>query len=200
MRGTPAGTLQPRTHGSTFVGNPVAAAVARIVVRKLRYLELLANIERQGERLRKRLVPLHNEIGFIFEVRGKGLMIGAVLRGEWVGRAVDLGEVCRRHGVLVFQAGPTLFGSSPHSTSPTQISATAWTASRPRCGKRWAGRASGRLWRGEIGGFLLRLECALLAGLRRVDAGGEWHCKCVHKDRSVTRPSRRGRLREAVLK
>ena len=101
-----AETLQPGSHGSTFGGNPIAAAVARVVVRKLRSAELLANVERQGERLRKRLVALHNEIGFISEVRGKGLMIGAVLRDEWAGRAGELGEVCRRHGVLVLQAGP----------------------------------------------------------------------------------------------
>ena len=100
-----AETLQPGSHGSTFGGNPVAAAVARVVLRKLGSPELLANVERQGERLRKRLVALHNEIGFISEVRGKGLMLGAVLRDEWAGRAGELGEVCRRHGVLVLQAG-----------------------------------------------------------------------------------------------
>ena len=101
-----AQTLQPGSHGSTFGGNPVAAAVARVVLRKLGSAELLANVERQGERLRKRIVALHNEIGFISEVRGKGLMLGAVLRDEWAGRAGELGEVCRRHGVLVLQAGP----------------------------------------------------------------------------------------------
>ena len=101
-----AETLQPGSHGSTFGGNPIAAAVARVVLRKLRSAELLANVERQGGRLRKRLVALHNEIGFISEVRGKGLMLGAVLRDEWAGRAGELGEVCRRHGVLVLQAGP----------------------------------------------------------------------------------------------
>ena len=99
-------TLQPGSHGSTFGGNPVAAAVARVVLRKLRSAELLANVQHQSERLRRRLVALHNEFGFISEVRGKGLMIGAVLRGEWAGRAGELGEVCRRHGVLVLQAGP----------------------------------------------------------------------------------------------
>ena len=100
-----AETLQPGSHGSTFGGNPIAAAVARVVLRKLRSTELLANVERQGERLRRRLTALHNEIGFISEVRGKGLMLGAVLRDEWAGRAGELGEVCRRHGVLVLQAG-----------------------------------------------------------------------------------------------
>ena len=100
-----ADTLQLGSHGSTFGGNPVAAAVARVVLRRLGSAETLANVERQGERLRKRLKALHNEVGIVAEVRGKGLMLGAVLRGEWSGRAGELGETCRRHGVLVLQAG-----------------------------------------------------------------------------------------------
>ena len=108
-----AETLGAGSHGSTFGGNPIAAAVARVVLRKLRSPELRANVERQGERLRKRLVALHNEIGIIAEVRGRGLMIGAVLRGGWAGRAGELGEGCRRHGVLVLQAGPDVLRFLP---------------------------------------------------------------------------------------
>ena len=108
-----AETLQPGSHGSTFGGNPIAAAVARVVLRKLRAPDLLANVERQGERLRRRLHGLHNEIGIIAEVRGKGLMLGAVLRPEWAGRAGELGELCRRHGVLVLQAGPDVLRFLP---------------------------------------------------------------------------------------
>ena len=40
-----AETLQPGSHGSTFGGNPIAAAVARVVVRKLRSAELHVNVE-----------------------------------------------------------------------------------------------------------------------------------------------------------
>ena len=108
-----AETLQPGSHGSTFGGNPIAAAVGQVVLRRLRSPDLLANVERQGEKLRKRLAALHDEIGCIAEVRGKGLMIGAVLRAEWAGRAAELGEVCRRHGVLVLQAGPDVLRFLP---------------------------------------------------------------------------------------
>ena len=108
-----AETFQPGSHGSTFGGNPIAAAVARVVLRRMRSAELLANVERQGERLRRRLTALHNTIGIIAEVRGRGLMLGAVLRGEWAGRAGDLGEACRRHGVLVLQAGPDVLRFLP---------------------------------------------------------------------------------------
>ena len=108
-----AETFQPGSHGSTFGGNPVAAAVARVVLRRMRSAELLANVERQGERLRKRLAGLHNEVGITAEVRGRGLMLGAVLRGDWAGRAGELGETCRRHGVLVLQAGPDVLRFLP---------------------------------------------------------------------------------------
>ena len=108
-----AETFQPGSHGSTFGGNPIAAAVARVVLRRMRSAELLANVERQGERLRKRLDALHNRIGVIAEVRGKGLMLGAVLRDEWAGRAGAFVEACRRHGVLVLQAGPDVLRFLP---------------------------------------------------------------------------------------
>ena len=108
-----AETFQPGSHGSTFGGNPIAAAVARVVLRRMRSAELLANVERQGERLRKRLAALHNRIGVIAEVRGRGLMLGAVLRDEWTGRAGELVEACRRHGVLVLQAGPDVLRFLP---------------------------------------------------------------------------------------
>ena len=108
-----AETFQPGSHGSTFGGNLIAASVARVVLRRVRSPGLLANVERQGGRLRKRLTALHNTIGIIAEVRGKGLMLGAVLRGEWAGRAADLGERCRRHGVLVLQAGPDVLRFLP---------------------------------------------------------------------------------------
>ena len=108
-----AETFQPGSHGSTFGGNPIAAAVARVVLRRMRSAELLANVERQGERLRRRLAALHNTIGVIAEVRGRGLMLGAVLRDEWAGRAGALVEACRRHGVLVLQAGPDVLRFLP---------------------------------------------------------------------------------------
>ena len=138
-----AETLQPGSHGSTFGGNPVAAAVARVVLRKLRSAELRANVERQSERLRKRILALHNEIGFIDEVRGKGLMIG-----RRAARGVGGPRRRARRGVPPARRARAPGGprrgavSSRLSTSPTPSSTTGWTASRPRCARRW--RPSGR--------------------------------------------------------
>lgn len=106
-------TLQVGSHGSTFGGNPVVAAVARVVLRRMGSAELMDNVVRQGEVLRARLGEIGAELGLFSEVRGRGLMIGAGLVGERKGRAGELMEACRRHGVLMLQAGPDVLRFLP---------------------------------------------------------------------------------------
>ena len=47
------------------------------------------------------------------EIRGKGLIIGAELDERLQGKAGDLTEACRVHGVLVLQAGPDVLRFLP---------------------------------------------------------------------------------------
>ncbi|MBF0276699.1 MAG: aspartate aminotransferase family protein [SAR324 cluster bacterium] len=90
-------------HGSTFGGNPVVAAVARVALQKIRSPQIMANVKRQGDQLRKRLQELN--LDMFKEIRGKGLMIGAELQDQWKDQAYEITEKCRHHGVLVLQAG-----------------------------------------------------------------------------------------------
>ncbi len=108
-----AEVLQFGSHGSTFGGNPMAAAVARVVLQKIRSAGLLANVERQGAAIKERLQALGRELDLFTEVRGKGLMIGAELKPAFQGKAGEISEVCRRHGVLVLQAGPNVLRLLP---------------------------------------------------------------------------------------
>ena len=108
-----AAVLQPGSHGSTFGGNPVVTAVARAVLACIGSNKLLANVQRQGAALREHLHKLHNELPLFAEIRGKGLMIGAVLNGEWQGKAGALVERCRHHGVLVLVAGQNVLRFLP---------------------------------------------------------------------------------------
>jgi acetylornithine/N-succinyldiaminopimelate aminotransferase len=59
-------------HGSTFGGNPVAAAAGLVVLKTVNTPEFLQDISRKGAILMEALKP-HNKIK---EVRGRGLMIG----------------------------------------------------------------------------------------------------------------------------
>ncbi len=64
-------------HGSTFGGNPLAAAAALAVLREIRERELMDHARSVGERLRAGLSELPDPR--IVEVRGRGLLIGMEL-------------------------------------------------------------------------------------------------------------------------
>ncbi len=74
-----AETMQFGAHGTTFGGNPLAAAVARVALRKLASAEIAANVSRQSKALRDGFARINEEFGVFSDVRGRGLMLGAVL-------------------------------------------------------------------------------------------------------------------------
>jgi acetylornithine/N-succinyldiaminopimelate aminotransferase len=100
-----ADTMQFGAHGTTFGGNPLAASVARVALRKLASPEIAANVERQSRALREGLAALDETFGLFAEVRGRGLMLGAVLRPEYAGRAGEILDHAARAGLLLLQAG-----------------------------------------------------------------------------------------------
>lgn len=100
-------------HGSTFGGNPVATAVARVVLSKINSDELMNHVLKQGDRLCQHLNRIHQKLDIFQEIRGQGLMIGAELQGKWVDKAREIREACRLHGVLILQAGPNVLRFLP---------------------------------------------------------------------------------------
>jgi ornithine--oxo-acid transaminase len=74
------GVLKPGEHGSTFGGNPLGCAVARMAMKVLVEEGMIENAERQGERLRAGLASLSG--GPVKEVRGRGLMVAVELHPE----------------------------------------------------------------------------------------------------------------------
>ena len=108
-----AAIMQFGAHGTTFGGNPMAAAVARVALRKLSSESLLANVQRQSERLRESLIELGAELGVFSHVRGRGLMLGAVLADAYRGKAGDMLDYAAAHGLLLLQAGPDVLRFVP---------------------------------------------------------------------------------------
>ncbi|AIC09755.1 acetylornithine transaminase [Xylella fastidiosa] len=109
-----AEVMQFGAHGTTFGGNPMAAAVARVALRKLASVEIAANVQRQSVALRAGLEEISEAFGGVFtQVRGRGLMLGAVLAPLYAGQASAILEVAAEHGVLLLQAGPDVLRFVP---------------------------------------------------------------------------------------
>lgn len=109
-------TFQFGSHGSTFGGNPLACAVARVVLRKLQTPALMKNVRDRSKQLMKALAGINKEYELFADIRGRGLMIGAELKPEWHGKAGEIGDMARAHGVIVLQAGPNVLRFLPSLT------------------------------------------------------------------------------------
>jgi len=94
----------PGDHGSTFGGNPVAAAAAAAVVEAIDD-ELLEHVRSRGAELVAGLAPLPG----VRLVRGRGLLLGIELDRP-AGAVVD---ACRERGLLVLSAGPDVLRLTP---------------------------------------------------------------------------------------
>jgi acetylornithine/N-succinyldiaminopimelate aminotransferase len=105
--------MQFGAHGTTFGGNPMAAAVARVALRKLSSSQVLSNVQRQSDVLREALASIGVELGTFSEVRGRGLMIGALLAESHRGKAGEILDFAAAHGLLVLQAGPDVLRFVP---------------------------------------------------------------------------------------
>jgi acetylornithine/N-succinyldiaminopimelate aminotransferase len=101
-----AGAFAPGDHGSTFGGSPVPCAAAGAVVDAIDD-ELLASVRAAGEALAAGLTGLPH----VLEVRGRGLLIGAVLDVPAAGvieAALERGLVVLSAGELVLRLAPPL--------------------------------------------------------------------------------------------
>ena len=111
-----ADILQFGTHGTTFGGNPVMAAVALASVSKLATPAIKVNVEARAAQLREGLEAIHAEHKLFKEIRGRGLMVGAELVPQFAGKSGDLSELARKAGVLVLVAGPDVMRFLPPLT------------------------------------------------------------------------------------
>ena len=93
--------IKPGQHGSTFGGNPVAAAVAIAALEVVKDENLAQNAERLGVILRKGLNDIASRNPLITLVRGKGLLNAIVINcGEDSDLAWDICLKFRDYGLL----------------------------------------------------------------------------------------------------
>ena len=105
--------LSVGTHGTTFGGNPLACAVGEAVVDIINTPEVLNGVTEKGEYLRKKLRELGEKYNLFEQVRGVGLLIGAVLKANYKGQAGALMAAAERADLLVLVAGPDVVRFAP---------------------------------------------------------------------------------------
>ena len=90
--------------------------MARVVLKKLQTAALQKNVRDRSKQLVAALNDINKQYDLFTEIRGKGLMIGAELKPQWKDKAGEIGEVARRNGVLILQAGPNVLRFVPALT------------------------------------------------------------------------------------
>ncbi len=108
-----AQVFQPGVHGTTFGGNPLAAAVAKKVLELVSAPETLAGVRARGEQFVQGLNDLNQKFDLFCEVRGRGLLIGAQLKGPHQQKAKDILLQASQKGLLILQAGPDVLRFAP---------------------------------------------------------------------------------------
>jgi len=105
-----ADVLEPGDHGCTFGGNPLVTAVACAVMREIDLQGLLDNAERVGAHLQRELLALRDSGRPVESVRGRGLMVAAVLSEDIAPRVARAGL---DHGVIVNAVGQRVLRMVP---------------------------------------------------------------------------------------
>ncbi|KUJ00769.1 aspartate aminotransferase family protein [Vibrio sp. MEBiC08052] len=100
-------------HGSTYGGNPLACAVAEAVVNIISQPQVLDGVKEKEQLFRDGLERINAKYPIFSEIRGKGLLLGAVLTEAWQGRARDILQAAGKAGVLVLVAGPNVVRFTP---------------------------------------------------------------------------------------
>ena len=106
------GVLKPGEHGSTFGGNPLACAVARMALRVLIEEGMIENADRMGARLMGALRQIGSDV--VKQVRGRGLLIAVELDADAGGarqyceRLAARGLLCKETHDHIIRIAPPL--------------------------------------------------------------------------------------------
>jgi ornithine--oxo-acid transaminase len=104
------GLFTPGEHGSTFGGNPLAAAVSRAALRVIREEKLAERSMQLGEYFLEQLTEIPSP--HVKEVRGRGLLIGVELKPEAKG-ARRFCEALQEKGILAKETHENVLRFAP---------------------------------------------------------------------------------------
>ncbi|MEY8347674.1 acetylornithine transaminase [Bacillus cereus] len=102
-------TFSAGVHGSTFGGNYIAMTAAREVLQIIKQPSFLQEVKEKGEYLFQKLKKELQDIEWVTDIRGRGLMIGVVCQRD----VTSIIEQLEKEGLLVLQAGTNVLRLLP---------------------------------------------------------------------------------------
>ena len=105
--------LKIGTHGSTYGGNALACAVAEAAFDTVNTPEVLNGVKEKAKRYIAGLNKINETHNVFSEIRGKGLLIGAVLNDSYQGKAKDFLNAAMAEGVMTLVAGANIVRFAP---------------------------------------------------------------------------------------
>lgn len=108
------------SHGTTYGGNPLAAAVAGAVFGLINTPEVLNGVKQRHKQFIQGLQALNAQYVVFEEIRGEGLLLGCVLKSEYSGKAKNIATLAGEEGLLVLIAGPDVIRFAPSLLIPEE--------------------------------------------------------------------------------
>jgi acetylornithine/N-succinyldiaminopimelate aminotransferase len=112
--------LKIGTHGSTYGGNPLACAVAEAAFDTVNTAEVLDGVKAKAKIYVDGLNAINAKYNVFTEIRGKGLLIGAVLTEAYQGKAKDFLNAAMDEGVMTLVAGANIIRFAPSLVIPNE--------------------------------------------------------------------------------
>jgi len=110
--------LKVGTHGSTYGGNPLACAVAEAAFDTVNNPEVLAGVKAKSALFTELLNAINDKYNVFSEIRGQGLLIGAVVNEQYKGRAKEFLVAGTEHGLMSLVAGADVVRFTPSLVIP----------------------------------------------------------------------------------
>ncbi|MBB1270921.1 aspartate aminotransferase family protein [Shewanella sp. SR44-3] len=108
------------THGSTYGGNPLACAVGLAAFNTVNTKAVLDGVSEREQWLRDGFNAINDKYQVFSEVRGKGLLLGAVLNADYAGKAREFMLAAADEGLLVLMAGANVVRMAPSLVIPKE--------------------------------------------------------------------------------
>ena len=112
--------LKIGTHGSTYGGNPLACAVAEATYDVVNTPEVLQGVKNKAKIIVDALNTINSKYNVFSEIRGKGLLIGAVLNENYTGKAKDFLNAAMQEGAMTLVAGASIIRFAPSLIIPDE--------------------------------------------------------------------------------